>query len=357
MSELWFQPVKIGNLESRNRFLMAAVCDQLDHDPEARIRRFAALAAGGIGLIVSGATTFSDFPTWRKVMEAVHRSGGKMAVQLIADKLAGFAVSSPDPGSPYPARGWITPLPPNIPAFSEKQIASLIAGFARKAALAREAGADGIEIHAAHSSLPAQFLSPETNRRQDRWGGELENRLRFHREIIRAIKTAAGADFPLIVKLGLEDAPCYPQGLKLAEGLEAARILSNETPADALEISQGLQDFGPQPGKPPLYYTPLRPGINTIEDEAYFASWAQQVKTLTVKTVISTGGYRSLSVCARALEQGQADLIGMCRPFIREAGLVNRWQAGDTAKAQCLSCNRCALEAGAGRPPYCVFNR
>jgi 2,4-dienoyl-CoA reductase-like NADH-dependent reductase (Old Yellow Enzyme family) len=155
-------------------------------------------------------------------------------------------------------------------AMTEEEIAATVEGFGQAARRAVEAGCDAVQVHGAHAYLLAQFLSPQTNRRTDTWGGDLAGRLRLHLEICRAIRAQVGPNFPVFIKLGLVDG--FPGGLTLAEGLQAARRLA-ETGYDAIEVSQGLRGAGYEQAE-------FRPKIVRLEREAYFRDWTRQVKEI-----------------------------------------------------------------------------
>jgi 2,4-dienoyl-CoA reductase-like NADH-dependent reductase (Old Yellow Enzyme family) len=125
-----------------------------------------------------------------------------------------------------------------------------------------------VQLHAAHAYLLSQFLSPFTNRRADQWGGNLENRLRLHHEIYRDIRAKVGGDYPVLVKIGVEDS--FAGGLEFDEGKRAARYLS-EWGFDALEISSGLRGIG-------YGNAEFRPGINQLEREGYFREWCREIR-------------------------------------------------------------------------------
>ncbi len=331
MDGILFTPITVNRTVIANRFEFAAAKDHLDCDPVRRQARYAAVAAGGVGLIVSGATTFADRDGWRAVIRAVHANGGLIMPQLVPDPLPGALVAE------LPHR-----------RYSGEEIAATIRQYADRAAAAKALGADGVEIHAAHNSRCAQFLSPLTNRRDDEWGGSLENRLRFHREIYTAIREKVGGDFPVIIKLGVEDAK--PGGLTFAEGRRAAVMLAAHG-YDAIEISLGLQDYGKTP---PFQATPLRSFVKKPDGEAYFREWSREIKAAVKKPVILTGGILSPGVAAKIVAEGCADIVGMCRALIREPRLVTRWRGGDLAPAVCASCNKCVTELYArGLPLEC----
>jgi len=192
-------------------------------------------------------------------------------------------------------------------------------------------------------------LSPITNKRKDIYGSSLENRAKIHSEICRKIREKVGENFPIIIKLGLQDA-FLNEGLTFLEGKKLA-ILMESFGFDAIEISQGLQDFNSWDG------TPMRM-VNKIEDEAYFRKWSREIKKEVKIPVILTGGLKSYEIIDEIIRNKEADFVGLCRPLIREENLVNRWQMGDCEKAKCTSCKMCITELlMQGKPLECYVNK
>jgi 2,4-dienoyl-CoA reductase-like NADH-dependent reductase (Old Yellow Enzyme family) len=351
MSRL-FESCHIRNLVIPNRFIRSATADYLDDVrgfvTPRKINLYVELAEGGIGLIITGTATVyhhpglrwprssyitedESVPHFRRLVEAVHARGSKIAVQLFHDGLEESALLQ-DRG--YEALG-----PSELPedprphkAMTQEEIRRLIRAFGDGARRAKDAGFDAVQLNGAHGYLFSQFLSPFTNRRQDEWGGSLENRLRFHHEVLRAMRSAVGEEYPLMIKLGVEDA--IPSGLQFEEGKEAARRLA-EWGFDALEISNGIPGKDPRDGA-------ARPDIHTVEEEAYFRAWAREIKQMVKVPVIAVGGLRSFEVCEDIVHKGDADFVAMSRPFIREPGLIFDWARGDRHRATCTSCNLCS---------------
>ncbi len=350
MGEIPFLPVRIGGLELRNRFIMSAAVDGMAADPKARALRYAALAEGGVGLIVAGRVLDRN-EEFGPVADAVHSSGGRIALQLVSHTGIGF-----DPNADSPAASVV---PQDSAIFStyfpfgrhhqatKGEIEGMIEGYAASAELAKSYGVDAVEVHSAHNSAAFQFLTPLINRREDEWGGPIENRVRLHMEIYRAIRSQIGPDIPVFIKLGAQDP--FPNGLKLEDGKAAAKLLA-DCGYDAIEVSQGLQDFR---DTKTWYGTPMRFGTVKISQEAYFRDWCAQIKKVIDKPAIMTGGIRSYELVEEMLAGGETDMIGMCRPFIREPGLVKRWEEGDRKKATCVSCNKCGLSLFRNLPLAC----
>ncbi len=227
----------------------------------------------------------------------------------------------------------------------EDEIRQIIEAFGDAAGRARAAGFDAVQIHGAHAYLLSQFLSPFTNRRQDKWGGSLQNRLRLHRDIIRAVRSRTGADFSILCKLGVEDG--FAGGLEFQEGLSAAEILAGEG-LDAIEISSGLRGRG-------YKHSEFRTGINRPNREGYFRDWCRQIKPRVDIPVIMVGGIRSFDVAANIIQDGTADMVSLSRPLIREPDLIARWQRGDRKPATCVSCNRCMEALLEAKPVGCYY--
>ncbi len=364
-----FETMKIKGMELRNRFVRSATydgrADRNGNVTEQQIRLFENLAHGGVGLIVSGIAyvhpsgqispiqnSIADdacIPGFKKMIDAVHKQGAKIAVQLFhAGRERARVYRSKNKEAVAPS------FIENDPYFkehyrpmTEDEIREVIRAFGDAAKRAREAGFDAIQVHGAHAYLLSQFLSPYANRRSDDWGGTLEERLRFHREIYREIREKAGEDYPVFIKIGVQDG--FAGGLEFREGKKAARLMA-EWGFDALEISSGLR------GK---YYeeTEFRTRINRIEHEGYFREWCQQIKDEVNVPVMMVGGLRTPEVMAEVIQKGEADLVSLCRPLIREPGIINEWKNGNYHRSACISCNKCYEALVNGEPLHCVVQK
>lgn len=348
-----FQPIKIKDLELRNRFARSATADgcadKVGHITNKHIKMFADLADGGIGLIItglayvhhSGQISSTQMSIARddcilglkRLTAVVHERGGKIAVQL--------SHAGRESATFLKSKGRIAKGPSiveNDPYFSETyqvmtvdDIWEIIGAFGDSAKRAREANFDAVQLHGAHAYLLSQFLSPFTNRREDDWGGSLEKRIRFHREVINNIRAKAGDDYPVLIKIGGQDG--FPGGLQLDEGKQAAQLLA-QWGYDALEISQGLR------GKW-FEGTEFRTKIKSIAQEGYFRDWCKEIKKVVNVPVMAVGGLRTFELMEDIIEKKEADFISLCRPFIRQPGLVNEWKSGNRSRATCISCNKC----------------
>ncbi len=226
---------------------------------------------------------------------------------------------------PDPASG-IVPV-----EVGRSQIRDLLEAYAEASRRLKEAGFDGVQLHAAHGYGINQFLSGAWNQRGDSYGGNLRKRYRFLAETLEAVRGSVGSDFPVLIKLNGND--FVEGGLVPEEFLQIAKWLV-EDGIDAIEVSAGG-------AASPKNLGPIRSGIIRNEDEAYFRDYARMVKQSASVPVITVGGIRSYQTVNNLLNDGYADYVSLSRPFIREPDLVNRWKSGDTSKATCISCGKC----------------
>jgi 2,4-dienoyl-CoA reductase-like NADH-dependent reductase (Old Yellow Enzyme family) len=338
-------------MELRNRFVRSATydgCANKGYVTEKQIDLYTTLAEGGVGLIITGITCVHNngriskfqnsissdefIPGLERLTSAVHDRGAEIAVQLFhAGREARFAKSS----NRIPMGPSFLKKDPYFKAeyraMTESEIWEVVSAFGDGAKRATEAGFDAVQIHGAHAYLLSQFLSPYTNHREDKWGGELKNRLRLHHEILKDIRQKVGEDYPVLIKIGVQDG--YPGGLEFSEGELAAKNLA-ESGFDALEISQGLR--GPNDEN-----TEFRTKINTLDREAYYREWCRQIKNQVDIPIMMVGGLRTFELMEEIIRNKEADLISLSRPLIREPGIIDDWKRGDRHRAKCISCNKC----------------
>lgn len=208
-------------------------------------------------------------------------------------------------------------------ALTEVEIIDIIERFGRSAALAKQAGFSGVQIHGAHGYLVSQFLSPHHNQRQDQWGGSLENRMRFAVEVYKSIRAQVGNGFPIGIKLNSAD--FQRGGFTEDESMQVAETLT-ELGLDLLEISGGT------------YEAPSMTGLDiadsTRQREAYFLDYAQKIRQRVSIPLMVTGGFRTDAGMRDALTSGATDLIGLARPLAVEPNLPNRVLAGETVESK-----------------------
>jgi 2,4-dienoyl-CoA reductase-like NADH-dependent reductase (Old Yellow Enzyme family) len=264
------------------------------------------------------------------VAQQAQRAGAKIAIQIShGGRQCRPAVIEALPLAPSPVTVKKTGVEPR--ELQSGEVADLIQEFADSARRARDAGFDAIQVHAAHGYLISQFLSPATNRRNDAWGGSPANRRRFLMEVLEAVRAEVGSDYPLLIKINLDD--CVPDGIPLEEAIDAARAAA-DAGVVGIEVSGGMVDS--EQGA-------ARKEIEPGKKEAYFRPLARAAKEAIDTPVILVGGLKSIEVISDVLGSGDADLVALGRPLIREPHLPLDWLDGRPRPADCLSCNRCAL--------------
>ena len=364
-----FEPISIKNLTLRNRFVRSATYDgcaeRNGHVSQRQIQMVEELAQGGVGLIITGIAyvhtsgkispvqnSLADddcIPGFRGMAAAANDNGAGLAVQLfhggrevaMVYKSGRKQAVAPSqvPDDPY--------FSGSYRAITEEEIQEVIQAFGEAAGRAREAGVDAVQVHGAHAYLLSQFLSPFTNRRTDQWGGELENRLRLHHEIYRAIRSRVGEDYPVMVKIGVQDG--FSGGLEFQEGKQAA-LRHAQWGYDALEISSGLRGPG-------YAYTEFRDKISRLDREAYFRNWCKEIRPEVTVPVMMVGGLRTFDLMEEVIQNGEADFVSLSRPLIREPHLIRDWQNNDRHRATCVSCNKCFEALLEGKPLRCYAQK
>ncbi len=346
MADPLFDHLSIGPLGLPNRIVRSATHDyraNSDGSPSAeQFGIYTQLSQHDIGLIISGFLYVapngtcapgqfallddSDLALFRRLTAAVHDNGGRIVAQLaLGGRQCRRETKSAPAGVPSMLPG---DNPGELREMTPDDIEQAIRDFIRAAGQTREAGFDGVQLHAAHGYLLSQFLSPVTNKRTDEWGGSIENRARILVRTVQGIKSKTGA-FPVLVKLNGDDGG-IPGGLTIDDSTKAACLLEHAG-LDAVEVSRGMKG-SPQPT--------VVNSINTPEKEAYLLPLAATMKKHLSIPVISVGGFRSAAVMRQALSSGVCDLVSLSRPFVCEPDLVQKLKAGKQ-KADCISCSRC----------------
>lgn len=211
-------------------------------------------------------------------------------------------------------------------ALREDEIVALAARFGEVAAIARDTGFTGVQVHGAHGYLISSFLSPVTNRRTDAWGGPLANRARFLLEAVRAARKAVGPDFPVSVKLNSDD--FRKGGFSHADCLGVVELLSGES-VDLLEISGGNYEQPRLLGVSGRDDDAVQVRASTRVREAYFLEYAAAIRRVARMPLMVTGGFRTRAGMEAALASGDTDVIGLARPFCTHPDVARRLLAGE----------------------------
>jgi len=378
-----FSPARLGPLTLRNRIIKAATFEGMSRknlatDELVEFHRRA--AAGGVGMTtVSYLAVSRDgmgapneihlreeaIPGLRRITEAVHAEGAAVSAQLGHAGAVGAVRGKRTIGP----SGGLTPMGTRIHAATAEDIALVTEQFAAGARMLVEAGFDAIELHLGHGYLLSSWLSPRHNRRTDGWGGTLENRARFPRQVARAVRDAVGDAVAVIAKINMADG--VPGGLWLDESVPVAKMLEADGALDALELTGGSSLANPMylfRGEVPLkeFSATLPPGVRQVFqlvvgkrlfkaypfEEAYFLPYARQFRAALDMPLILLGGINRLDTMQQALAEGFS-FVAMGRALLREPDLLNRMQAGKASESLCVHCNKCMTTIYRGT--HCVL--
>jgi 2,4-dienoyl-CoA reductase-like NADH-dependent reductase (Old Yellow Enzyme family) len=356
-----FESTVINGMSLVNRFVRSATFEGMAAADgtctERLIDTMVKLAEGGVGLIITGHCYVSpegQAGLWQTgihndatvdglalMCETVHRHNGKIAAQIshAGSQTRVFGLKAIGPSVFYEkgkAVCW---------AMSKKDIDHVVRAFGDAAIRAKRAGFDAVQIHAAHGYLLSQFLSPSVNQRTDEYGGTLSNRARIVLEVLGSVRHAVGAEYPVFIKLNSED---FAEGGFSVEDMLELSVLLEKAGIDAIELSGGTF-------RETSKYTPSRLGTASKEKDAYYREAGRLLKETVQIPVMLVGGIRSLDVAEQLVDEGTADYIALCRPLICEPDLIMRWKNGETAKAACVSDNRCFIPARNGEGLRCLL--
>ncbi len=406
--EMLLSPMKIGTMTVKNRTVMTAAemsLGQTNGCPTEKLMAYyEERAKGGIGLIIPGvcrvndmgaASTFTQLAMsqdyqiapMHEFAERLHKHGAKLAIQLHHPGRQGYASSINTLPVVIPVVERFpkvldglfkcTPLllgleekkicmsvqspsdcelsahgATRIHAMSRREVKNLIRDFIDAAERCKKAGVDAVELHGGHGYMIQQFLSPNTNHRTDEYGGSFENRLRFVSEIIRGIRERCGRDYPLIVRLTVDE--MYDKigkpgkGYNLEDGKKIAKRLE-ELGVDAINVTSACYD---------VYNRWLEP---TSYEPGWRAYLAKEIKSVVGIPVIAANFMRSPDQAERQLEEGYQDFIGSARSFICEPHWVKKIEEGRPEEIRrCIGCLHCIssfmTNAKVGRSGECALN-
>lgn len=361
MSKL-FEKTTINAMTLKNRFARSATWEGMAKEDGAcsskLIDLMEKLAQGQIGLIITGYAyvsregqaapfqlgVYSDelLPGITKMADTVHGADGKIIMQLAHGGLfAHPQLTGQDPMGPSTL---MTETGLMGKEMSKQEIEGIVNAFGESAIRAQQAGFDGVQIHAAHGYLLSQFLSPFFNKRQDEYGGNIENRRRVVLEVVQSVREAVGDQFPVLVKINSED--YLDGGLGVEDMLTVAKMLEKYG-VDAIELSGGTI-LGILKGTPNTSFSRIG------DQRSYYESAAKLCKGEVEIPLMLVGGIRSYGLSQRLVEEGVCDYISLCRPLIREPDLIKRWQSGDTREAACVSDNACFRPGIEGKGVHCA---
>jgi len=358
-----FEPGLIGTMMLKNRLIMPPISTNLAAEDgtvsDELLFHYAERARGGVGLVTvenvciayplarhGAAQPRIDEDVFiaglRHLTDAIHRGGARASVELTHPGMnAGLRyIEGETPVAPSAVPRSRDGLVPR--ALSREEVIEVVDEYVEAARRAQEAGFDAVELQACHGLLINQFLSPLTNQRQDEYGGDRENRIRFLVEIVEGIKRRVGVDFPVMVRLVAED--MTEGGVTPEEGRWFARRLE-EAGADAIHPDFGLG--GKEKRSEPMPYP-----------QAWRVYLAEEIKAEVSIPVIAVGVIREPGVAEEILETGKADFVALGRALIADSDWPDKARAGEVAAIRrCIGCNECVIARHvADAPLRCSLN-
>ena len=346
------QPITLPcGITLKNRIVKSAMSENMADDYHQSTKAFANLysrwALGGVGLCITGNVMVDEKALGEPgniVLNSKflnHNNLAEWAKQGTQNQTA-LWVQLNHPGKQSPNFLSKVPVAPSAIPFSspmnamfntprelrDNEILNIISAFSFAAKMVKEAGFSGVQIHGAHGYLVSQFLSPRHNQRTDRWGGSLENRMRFVIEIYKSIRAEVGTKFPIGIKLNSSD--FQKGGFSEEDSLDTVKVLS-ELGIDLIEISGGTYEVAAMTGK-----NIKEVAKSTLEREAYFLDFTKKIRASTICPILLTGGFRTLKGMESALSESSFDMIGLARSMAIDPELPNKLLSGKESSQEVI---------------------
>lgn len=362
-----FDKTKLLNMEMKNRFIRGALwedlADEKGHLTKELSEVYEELAKGGVGTIITGYAFVTEeeqpnpgmmgiyndsfIPEYKEFTDKIHSLGANIIMQIVyGGFMTSFNVGKRTIWGPSTIENETTGT--CAKEMSKDDIKYLVNSFKEAARRVKESGFDGVEIHAGHGYLLSQFLSPYYNKREDEYGGCIENRGRIIFEIFEAMRQEVGKEFPILIKLNSAD--CIKEGgLTEEDSLYVAKKLA-DMGIDAIEVTGGngsIQEVVDN------NLGAARTKIVVSKDrQSYFKDYATKLAKMVDIPVILIGGNRDLDVMQELLNETNIEYFSLARPLTAEPDLINKWANGEIKKPKCVSCNKCYGTLG----KRCIFN-
>ena len=349
-------PVDLGFTQLKNRVLMGSMHTGLEESKDGHIRMaafFAERARGGVGLIVTGGIgpnseggthsatknlrTQQDIKDHSLITEAVHNEDGKICLQILH---TGRYAYSPNLVAPSAIQAPINPFKPK--ALSDEEIIKQIDDYVTTAVNAQKAGYDGVEIMGSEGYFLNQFIAERTNKRDDRWGGSYENRIRLPIEVVRQVREAVGDAFIIIFRLSMLD---LVEGGSTAE--EVIQLGKAVEKAGATIISTGIG-----------WHEAKIPTIATKVPRAAFTWVTARFRDEFSIPVVTSNRINTPEIAEQVLANGDADIVSMARPFLADPQFVLKAQENRADEINtCIACNQACLDhVFQGKVSSCLVN-
>ncbi len=361
MSDL-FSESRIGNMVLKNRFVRSATWENMatedGHMTDKLLAIYQELAKGEVGLIVTGYANIveeekpnagmmgiyddSFIEEYLTLTELVHQYDSKIVMQIAY----GGTKTTYNVGERVifaPSDVCERSTQTQGKAMTKDEITDIVNAFAAACLRAKKSGFDGVEIHAAHTYLINQFLSPYYNKRTDEYGGNLGNRMRFLLEIISETRKLVGNDFPLLIKLTATE--FFEGGLTFEDTRSICKKLET-VGVDALIISGNIH------GKANTMIGESFDGY-TIQEEGFFHQYGAVISKDVNIPVITVGGLTDINAIETLAEKTNIQYFALSRPLLSEPNLIKRWKEGNREPAVCETCSKCRTKRG----NFCVTNK
>ena len=366
-----FSEARLGPVKLRNRLIKAATFEGMTSKhvvSDALVEFHTRMARGGVGMTTIAYCAVSPegcgapnemiltkdaIPGLKRIVEAVHAEGAAISAQI---GHAGAVASTTGARGRSPSRIFSPLAMRRTNPVDRNDIERITQEFVDAARVAQQGGLDAIELHLGHGYLLSEFLSPSLNRRDDEYGGSLENRARFPRDVVRRVRDAVGPGLGVIAKLNMADG--VPGGLWIEESVRFARMLESDGALDAIELTGGSSLQNPMylfRGEAPLREmaenmpSAVKWGIRIFGsyffraypyEEAYFLPYARQFREALSMPLILLGGLSNLESLEIAMAEG-FEFAAMGRALLREPDLPHRYQQGRASRSLCVHCNKC----------------
>lgn len=397
MTNLTFETVSIKNLQFKNRIIRSATHEGMANElgfPTPDLKKlYLKLAKGGVGGIITGYAgiqldgisplyrmtmihTDETISKWKEITDAVHEYNTPVILQIAhcgrqtRSKITGLPTVAP---SAIKDKFYSEDPPKELTDFD---ILMIIKSFVNAVSRAKEAGFDGVQLHAAHGYLLSQFLSSHSNRRKDKWGGSVENKFRIIKDILENAREEVG-DYPILIKINAYDN--QKSGVRIKEAVQFAKLLE-QSGCDGIEVSCGVVEDGlytmrgetlptdaamsytfKYKNLPGLAKTVAKPLLKKIMTQPkpllkFNLDAAIKIKQAVNIPVMVVGGINNIHDINDIIENHAIDFVSMSRPFVNQIDIVDRFRQKKQDTSKCIMCNYCVI-IGEERPLKCYYGR
>ena len=389
-----FEKTDIKGMELKNRLVRSAtyegMADENGFPTENLFELYKRLAQGGVGLIITGLSFVSrdgkidamngidsdeHIPKYKELVNLVHENDSKIAMQIAhCGRQTSADMIKTQPLAPSSVKDNAFLVKPR--EMTEQDIERIIEAFGEASRRVRESNFDAVQLHGAHGYLINEFLCPYTNRRKDKWGGSIENRMRFVEKIYNLCREKVGDDFPILIKISVYDN--MKKGLKKEEGVIMAEMMA-DMGFDGIEVSCGIAEDGNSSVRGDLPIDAILDTLPTYKNkfalfhfvmrhfgeklikpvpftQAYSRDSAKEIKSKINIPVFLVGGMIDPKVIEDVVEKGDADYISLSRALINNPKFPNKIKEGSRELSKCLHCNLC-LYCGFSDPLRCYYGK